>query len=135
MRWVLVLLLLGGCSAERQIATSSTGISALAHSSRGRFVDIVEQADSTKPDIIIIRETAKAGIGEQGEIIEAVSAIVASLPGVADTSPWWADLIARVLVLIALIGVAVVVIKSGILALVAAWMLRWRPKDKRDRDG
>ena len=130
-RVALSLLLLGGCSAERQIATSSTSIGALAHSSKGRFVEIVSQTDSAKPDLIIIREQATAGAGEQEQIVDAVAAIVASLPGVSDVTPWWAEMLARVLVAVALVALAALFLRSGIVELVASWLKQFRAPDRK----
>lgn len=130
MRYIALLIvcvtawLLTCCSAERVIATSSTSIGALAHNSRSRFVEIREQSESNTPDLIVIREQAVIGEGEQSEIIDAVTAIIVSLPGVQDTAPWWAASISWLVIGLAILASIIVIVQSGALHVVRAWMVR-----------
>ncbi len=129
----LLMLCVMGCSDSRVIATSSTGISSLAHSSRDRFGAIEEETHQPLPDIIVIREQARIGAGEQSEIIASVAAIVAALPGVEDQTPWWATTIAWAMLGISVVAIAVVVAQSGVMHVIGSWIRRFAAPKQQSR--
>jgi len=116
-------LLAAGCSASGRIAENANEVRRLAESSRGRFDAIGTEVLQPAPDVATIAREAEGGSAEQDAIIHATAGIVEALPGVSDVTPWWATLIARVMVALAVVGVAVILWTTGIGALVkrALW--------------
>jgi hypothetical protein len=120
---ISVAIISGGCSASGRIAENANEVRRLAESSRGRFDAIGTEARAQAPDLVSIAREADGGSSEQQAIILATAGIVEALPGVADVTPWWATLIARVMVALAVVGVAVILWTTGIGSLVkrALW--------------
>lgn len=88
--YCLFFLFLVSCAGgEKQIASKSVDIGALAHSSQQRFEIIYLEAGKPNTDLKVITSQSLEGIDEQSKIIEAISAIIRALPEVQDiTNPW-----------------------------------------------
>lgn len=121
----VVMQLASGCSSSHQIAASSNDINAAAHSSRGRFVWIADEAVKSSPNLPGIHQTATAGIAEQESIIKNAAAIVYNLPGVKDITPFWAELIVWGMLFLSLVGVVIILLHSGLLQVVKNIVDRW----------
>lgn len=119
----LVMQLASGCSSSSQIAASSNDISGAAHSSRGRFVWIADEAVKPSPNMGGIHQTAKEGITEQETIIAATARIIYNLPGVRDVTPFWAELAVWAMVFLSLVGAVIIVLQTGVLQVVKSWVL------------
>ncbi len=100
----MLVLLLGGCSATREIASGAVDIRANAESSKGRFEAIGSETASPAPDVGRIAHESAEGVREQDAIIAATERIVSAIPGVQDTTPWWAVLLTRVIAFLAAVG-------------------------------
>lgn len=121
----LIGLLASGCSSSHQIASSSNEINAAAHSSRGRFVWIADEAVKPSPNLPGIHQTATEGIGEQETIIKSAANIVYNLPGVKNVTPLWAELIVLGMIFVSLVGVVIILLHSGLLQLVRGLLSKW----------
>ena len=123
----LFVICASGCSSSHQIASSSNQITDAAHSSRGRFVWIADEATKPEPNLPGIHTTALGGIEEQETIIKSAARIIYNLPGVKDVTPFWAELIVYGMVFLSLVGVIIILLHSGILQLLKRFVLRWLP--------
>ena len=99
-----LVLLLAGCSATREIASGAVDIRANAESSKGRFEAIGSETASPAPGVGRIAHESAEGVREQDAIIAATERIVSAIPGVQDTTPWWAVLLTRVIAFLAAVG-------------------------------
>ena len=109
MKW-LALLLLAGCSASQQIATSATAIREYASTIKDQSASI--QNESSEPAII---SSAKSISATANKIITEVADIQESIPKVADVTPWWATLIKWGFIMVAAIAATFLLIQSGAL--------------------
>jgi len=123
----VLLLVASGCSSSHQIASSSNEITDAAHSSRGRFVWIADEATKSSPDLPGIHTLARGGIEEQETIIKSAARIIYNLPGVKDVTPFWAELLVYGMVFLSLVGVVIILLHSGLLQLIKRFILRWLP--------
>lgn len=95
--FTILCLLITSCSGTTRIASDATQVGKKAQSSRERFVRIQNDvAEGTSTERII--EEAIKGEAEQLEIISVVQDIHKTLPTVKDVTPWWADMISKVMV-------------------------------------
>lgn len=99
----------GGCSGTQAIADASQAVRANAESSRGRFVWISGNATDTAG----VQAQAAEGVKEQGAIIAASEGIVRALPGVKDSTPYWASLLSWGLIVLAIMGVIALLWMTG----------------------
>lgn len=87
---LLVAVVLTGCAGpSERIASNTTEVRRLAHSSGQRFERIAVEADAPQPSLPVIKTEAVAGQGEQARILDAVDLIYMALTGVEDQVPWW----------------------------------------------
>ena len=128
--YLSALLLLTGCrGGEQQIASQSIDVSALAHSSKGRFEIIYLEAGKPQSDTKIIKSEALSGALEQDKIITAINSIIMALPEVQDiASPWLAILKYVVFILFA-VGIIVLLFQTGVGAWVKSLFLYFRKKN------
>lgn len=110
----IVLLLITSCSGTQRIAEDANKISDLAHSSKDHFETIEQESSSVSPDVTVISDEAKQGKQEQDEIITLVRDIHLTLPSVEDETPWWAQLITKVMVGLSIIGVIFLLWYTGL---------------------
>ena len=115
----VLVLLLAGCSATREIASGAVDIRANAESSKSRFAVIGAESASPAPDVVRIAHESASGIDEQDAIIAATERIVSAIPGVQDTTPWWAVLLTRVIAFLAALGAVAVAWYLGLGSLVS----------------
>lgn len=102
----LCSILLFGCSSVKEIATSNQSIQENAIKSKDKFEYIHKETTlPNNPDIAKINEVSSQGILEQTYIIEETKDIVQAVTGVKDITPWWATLIAYVMVGLSILGV------------------------------
>lgn len=109
MKW-LALLLLAGCSASQQIATSATAIREYASTIKDQSANI--QNESSEPAVI---SSAKSIGATADKIIAEVADIQESIPSVADITPWWATLLKWGFIMVAFIAATFLLIQSGAL--------------------
>lgn len=128
--YLSVLLLLTGChSGEQQIASQSIDVTALAHSSKGRFEIIYLEAGKPEIDTKIIRSEALSGAAEQGKIITAINSIIMALPEVQDIASPWLGILKYLVFILFAVGIVVLLFQTGL----GAWIkslfmyLRKRP--------
>ena len=121
MKWLLLLLLFG-CSASQQIATSATAIREYASEIKERSVAI--QKESTDSFVLInaksISHITDKIIGEVGDVQKAI-------PKIADITPWWATLLKWGFVMVAVIAATFLLVQSGALTafrLLIGWIPR-----------
>lgn len=116
---LLIVLLLASCNTgEKQIAQKSTDVSALAHSSQDRFEIIYLEAGKPKSDTKVIQSEALAGREEQGQIIQAINAIIQALPEVQDVASVWLQIFKYVTFSLLLLAVIVLLFQTG----AGAWL-------------
>jgi len=113
-RYGLFILLLTSCSGTQRIAEDANKISDLANSSLGHFEKIESEATAVSVDKDVIQDAAHKGIKEQNEIIDLVQDINLTLPTVEDETPWWAQLLSKVMIGLSIIGVAFILWYTGI---------------------
>lgn len=119
----LLVLLAGGCSQVERIGNNAELIRSSATSSIGHLEVIVVEADGNE----VIIDEANAAMSEQEEIVTYASDIQATLPKVRDATPWWANLIDRVVIAASILGVAFLVWHLGIGHLIkrVLWSIGW----------
>lgn len=121
MKWLLLLLLFG-CSASQQIATSATAVREYAATIKDKSAQIQAQSTNeaiTKSAIEISSTTDK--------IILEVADIQSSIPNIADITPWWATLLKWGFITVAIIAATFLLIQSGALTafrLLIGWIPR-----------
>jgi len=98
---ILVCSCVLGCSASQHIAEEANTISTRAD----RIIRITDQIGHTSKEVESIRSATEIQLEAQ-KIRASVAEIHATLPGVKDITPWWADLIRWLL--IASVGAALV---------------------------
>ena len=98
---ILVCSCVLGCSASQHIAEEANTISMRAD----RIIRITDQIGHTSKEVESIRSATEIQMEAQ-KIRASVAEIHATLPGVKDITPWWADLIRWLL--IASVGAALV---------------------------
>lgn len=111
---MLALVLIGCSGPSRQIASSTTEVRRLAHSSGQRFERIAVEADAPQPNLPTIKTEAVAGQGEQARILDAVDVIYMALTGVEDQVPWWVAPLVWICIALAVLGVVFLVWHMGI---------------------
>ena len=118
MRWILCLLLIG-CSASERISTTATAIRQKAD----EIIVSVDQIHDNDAQVEQIRSNAES-------IRESVGVIHATVPHVADITPWWATLLKWLAM--AAVGAAAVwlLTASGILGAIRA-AIGWIPTRTR----
>jgi len=109
MKWLLLLLLFG-CSASQQIATSATAIREYASEIKERSVEI--QKESTNSFVLI---NAKSINNITDKIIAEVGDVQKAIPNIADITPWWATLLKWGFVMVAVIAATFLLMQSGAL--------------------
>lgn len=109
MKW-LMLLLLAGCSASQQIATSATAIREYASAIKDQSANI--QNESSEPTVL---SGAKSISATADKIISEVADIQESIPSVADITPWWATLLKWGFIMVAFMAATFLLIQSGAL--------------------
>lgn len=90
---ILVCSCVLGCSASQHIAEEANTISMRAD----RIIQITDQIGHTSKEVESIRSATEIQLEAQ-KIRASVAEIHATLPGVKDITPWWADLIRWLLI-------------------------------------
>ncbi len=90
---ILVCSCVLGCSASQHIAEEANTISMRAD----RIIRITDQIGHTSKEVESIRSATEIQLEAQ-KIRASVAEIHATLPGVKDITPWWADLIRWLLI-------------------------------------
>mgnify|MGYP003150870295 CR=1 FL=1 len=109
----LLVLLAGGCSQVERIGNNAELIRSSATSTIDHLEAIVVEAN--------------AAMSEQEEIVAYASDIQVTLPKVRDATPWWANLINRVVVAASILGVVFLIWHLGIGHLIkrVLWAIGW----------
>jgi hypothetical protein len=91
---------------------------------------IADETDKPSPNIPGIKAHAEAGAAEQDTIIQNAAKIIYNLPGVKDITPFWAELLVWGLIAIAVVGVVVIAMQTGVPSLIGRFIVRWFPKSE-----
>ena len=127
--YLSALLLLTGChSGEQQIASQSIDVSALAHSSKGRFEIIYLEAGKPQSDTKMIRSEALSGVAEQGKIITAINSIIMALPEVQDIASPWLAILKYLVVIVGAVAVVVLLFQTGLGAWIKSLFMYFRKR-------
>lgn len=118
-----LVLLAGGCSQVERIGENAELIRTSATSSIDHLEAIVVEADGNE----VIIDEAYAAISDQEEIVAYASDIQITLPKVRDATPWWANLINRVVVAASILGVVFLIWHLGIGHIIKRifWAIGW----------
>jgi hypothetical protein len=111
---ISLTLLIGGCSATKEIAQTTNEVRSLAHSSESLAISI--QADTTDDQIA---QKAAQIVSEQRQIQAKADYVASKIPSVKDNVPYWLTVIkwvAGATVFLVAVGVAWY---TGILNLIA----------------
>lgn len=123
------MLLLTGChGGEQQIASQSIDVSALAHSSKGRFEIIYLEAGKPGSDTKIIRSEALSGAAEQSKIITAINSIIMALPEVQDIASPWVGILKYVVFILCAVGIVVLLFQTGLGAWIKSLFMYFRKR-------
>ena len=129
---LLVAVVLTGCAGPSQrIASNTTEVRRLAHSSGQRFERIAVEADAPAPSLPIIKTEAVAGQGEQARILDAVDLIYMALTGVEDQVPWWVAPLVWVCIALAVLGIGFIVWHTGVGRFIKGWLGIVTPTERR----
>lgn len=129
---ILLVLAVAACAGpSERIATNTTEVRRLAHSSGQRFQRIAVEADATDPSLPAIKTEAVAGQGEQARILDAVDVIYMALTGVEDQVPWWVAPLVWVCIALAVLGVVFLVWHTGVGKFVKGWLGIVTPTERR----
>tara|TARA_R110002012_G_C11529940_1_gene600366 strand:+ start:350 stop:937 length:588 start_codon:yes stop_codon:yes gene_type:complete len=132
---VVTLATIAGCSAKARIDTAAIEVATASQVSSERFVTIDELASSSEARFIkagdlegaaeqqLIQTEATEGQYDQFTISEYASDIRTNLHGVEDIVPWWATMLGRISIAVAIVAVLIFLWRSGILSLIksAVW--------------
>lgn len=121
MKWTILVLLVG-CSASQQIATSATAIREYASSIKERS-DAIQKESQDGFAIMNAKEISKT----TDKIIAEVGDIQESIPNIADVTPWWATLLKWGFIMVAVIAATFVLIQSGALTAFRV-LIGWIPR-------
>ena len=129
---LLVAVVLTGCAGpSERIASNTTEVRRLAHSSGQRFERIAVEADAPQPSIPVIKTEAVAGQGEQARIIDAVDLIYMALTGVEDQVPWWVAPLVWVCIALAVLGIVFIVWHTGVGKFIKGWLGIVTPTERK----
>ena len=129
---LLVAVVLTGCAGpSERIASNTTEVRRLAHSSGQRFERIAVEADAPQPSLPVIKTEAVAGQGEQARILDAVDLIYMALTGVEDQVPWWVAPLVWVCIALAVLGIVFIVWHSGVGKFIKGWLGIVTPTERR----
>ena len=129
---VLVAVVLTGCAGpSERIASNTTEVRRLAHSSGQRFERIAVEADAPQPSLPVIKTEAVAGQGEQARILNAVDLIYMALTGVEDQVPWWVAPLVWVCIALAVLGIVSIVWHTGVGRFIKGWLGIVTPTERR----
>lgn len=136
LAWIVLIVVINGCSPSKQISKNITKVSETALSSRDRFNTIVEEVHKTEYiDVLLISDQAKAGAKEQEQIMNIVNNTVELLPQIEDSVPWWVPILEYGLLSLAIIGTFAVLWYLGLGKPIRAFMRLFAsfiPSGKRD---
>ena len=129
---LLVAAVLTGCAGpSERIASNTTEVRRLAHSSGQRFERIAVEADAPAPSLPIIKTEAVAGQGEQARILDAVDLIYMALTGVEDQVPWWVAPLVWVCIALAVLGIVFIVWHTGVGKFIKGWLGIVTPTERK----
>lgn len=129
---LLVAVVLTGCAGpSERIASNTTEVRRLAHSSGQRFERIAVEADAPQPSLPIIKTEAVAGQGEQARILDAVDMIYMALTGVEDQVPWWVAPLVWVCIALAVLGIVFIVWHTGVGKFIKGWLGIVTPTERK----
>lgn len=133
MRSALVLAaVLTGCAGpSERIASNTTEVRRLAHSSGQRFERIAVEADAPEPNLPTIKTEAVEGQTEQARILDAVDLIYMALTGVEDQVPWWVGPLVWVCIAFAVLGIVFLVWHTGVGKFVKGWLGIVTPTERK----
>lgn len=129
---ILVACLLAACAGpSERIASNTTEVRRLAHSSGQRFERIAVEADAPAPSLPVIKTEAVEGRAEQTRILSAVDTIYLALTGVEDQIPWWVAPLVWVSIALAALGVVFLIWHTGVGRFVKTWLGIVTPTERR----
>lgn len=129
---LLAVAVLTGCAGpSERIASNTTEVRRLAHSSGQRFERIAVEADAPAPSLPVIKTEAVAGQGEQARILDAVDMIYMALTGVEDQVPWWVAPLVWLCIALAVLGVVFLVWHTGVGRFVKGWLGIVTPTERK----
>lgn len=129
---LLAAAVLTGCAGpSERIASNTTEVRKLAHSSGQRFERIAVEADAPQPSLPIIKTEAVAGQGEQARILDAVDLIYMALTGVEDQVPWWVAPLVWVCIALAVLGIVFIVWHTGVGKFIKGWLGIVTPTERK----
>ena len=129
---LLVAVVLTGCAGpSERIASNTTEVRRLAHSSGQRFERIAVEADAPQPSLPVIKTEAVAGQGEQASILDAVDMIYMALTGVEDQVPWWVAPLVWVCIALAVLGIVFIVWHTGFGKFIKGWLGIVTPTERK----
>lgn len=121
--WIVLIVLINGCSPSKQIGKNVVEVSRVAQSSKERFQTIEEEVRKTEHmDVLLISDEAKHGAKEQQDIIDIMYNTVELLPEIDDTVPWWAPILEYGLLSLGIIGAFVILWYLGLGKPIRAFM-------------
>ncbi len=121
---ILVCSCVLGCSASQHIAEEANTISMRAD----RIIRITDQIGHTSKEVESIRSATEIQMEAQ-KIRASVAEIHATLPGVKDITPWWADLIRWLLIAAAGAALVWVLYATGAASAIRV-AIGWIPRRK-----
>ena len=129
---LLAVAVLTGCAGpSERIASNTTEVRRLAHSSGQRFERIAVEADAPAPSLPVIKTEAVAGQGEQARILDAVDMIYMALTGVEDQVPWWVAPLCWVCIALAVLGIVFIVWHTGLGKFIKGWLGIVTPTERK----
>lgn len=129
---IALIVVLASCAGpSERIASNTTEVRRLAHSSGERFERIAVEADASQPSLPVIKDQAVAGQGEQARILDAVDMIYMALTGVEDQVPWWVAPLVWVCIALAVIGIVFLVWHTGLGRFIKSWLGIVTPTERR----
>lgn len=129
---LLVAVVLTGCAGpSERIASNTSEVRRLAHSSGQRFERIAVEADAPQPSLPVIKTEAVAGQGEQSRILDAVDLIYMALTGVEDQVPWWVAPLVWVCIALAVLGIVFIVWHTGVGKFIKGWLGIVTPTERK----
>lgn len=129
---IALMVVLAGCAGpSARIASNTTEVRRLAHSSGQRFERIAVEADAPQPSLPVIKTEAVAGQGEQASILDAVDMIYMALTGVEDQVPWWVAPLVWVCIALAVLGIVFIVWHTGVGKFIKGWLGIVTPTERR----
>lgn len=129
---ILLVLAVAACAGpSERIASNTTEVRRLAHSSGQRFERIAVEADAPDPSLPVIRTEAVAGQGEQARILDAVDVIYMALTGVEDQVPWWVAPLVWVCIALAVLGVVFLIWHTGVGKFIKGWLGIVTPTERK----